>query len=296
MNVLFLKGTQAEYDAATKSAYTFYYTEDTHRLYLGEILLASQTAAIGHINAAFTGKEATITSSYTPAGTISTIEQTPTGSIEVSVEEATEGQAANYTPAGEIDKPGISVDLDTVTIGSIVSAGELPSATLDEGTLPSATLNPGKLPTLNFAPGSFPEYSFNAGALPELKVTEGTGGELVLEYVDGELASFETTSEGVAPSVTWDAGELSSLEFNAGALPHLTFNKGLLPSIEEKVVVQGVAATLEQAPKFTGSPVLIRGGFAGNKFTITPVFTGTAGTATATYTPEGTVSAEIVED
>lgn len=37
----FLQGTQAKYDALEKKdANTFYYTIDTHKLFLGEILLA----------------------------------------------------------------------------------------------------------------------------------------------------------------------------------------------------------------------------------------------------------------
>lgn len=298
MNVMFLKGTQAEYDAAQKTAYTFYYTEDTHRLYLGEVLLASQMAAIGTIESTFTGKQATITSNFTPAGTISEIVHTPAGSITVAAAAPQLGETANYTPAGEISKPGISIDSETVVIGSVKNAGELPTANLSEGTLPSATLNQGTLPSLTFDAGSFPEYKLEGkvGNIFTAEMSDSVEDLLILNMEDGEEYSLVKEVEGELPSVSFNAGTLPSLSFNAGAMPVLTFNAGQLPTIEEKTVLTGVAAALESAPKFTGTPVYIRGGFSGQKFSITPTFTGTAGTATATYTPEGDVSSFIKEE
>ena len=298
MNVMFLKGTQAEYDAAQKTAYTFYYTEDTHRLYLGEVLLASETAAIGRIDSTFEGTMATISSTYTPSGSISKIEHTPEGSVEVAVAALQEGEVANYTPAGEISKPGISIDSETVVINSVKTVGELPSAILSEGTLPSATLNQGTLPSLTFDAGSFPEYTLEGkvGNIFTAEMSDSVEDLLILSMEDGEEYSLVKETEGTLPRVSFNAGSLPNLTFNAGAMPVLTFNAGQLPTIEEKTVLTGVAAALECAPKFSGTPVYIRGGFSGQQFSITPTFTGIAGTATATYAPEGDVVSSFVKE
>lgn len=74
---------------------------------------------------------------------------------------------------------------------------------------------------------------------------------------------------GVLPSFTATvADETLSLNFNAGKFY----------DTQKVSVVSNVSATVDQ-PKFTGTPVELKGSF-----------TGTAGTATASYTPKGTVS------
>ena len=291
MNVMFLKGTQAEYDAAQKTAYTFYYTEDTHRLYLGEVLLASETAAIGRIDSTFEGTMATISSTYTPSGSISKIEHTPEGSVEVAVAALQEGETANYTPAGSVNTPGISITPEHATVNSLIGVGTLPTATFDAGELPSAKLNDGTLPSLEFNSGSFPVYSFNAGKMPQLnaRISSNDDRKLELTWEPGETPALTTTKNGTLPSATFEAGALSTLTFDAGTKPALTFNAGTLPSYEAVSVLKNVSATLDEEITFQGTPVVIRGGFKGTKFSITPTFTGLQGTATASYTPEGKV-------
>ena len=292
MNVLFLKGTQAEYDAAQKTAYTFYYTEDTHRLYLGEVLLASETAAIGRIDSTFEGTMATISSTYTPSGSISTIEHTPEGSVEVAVAALQEGETANYTPAGSINTPGISITPEHASVNSLIGVGTLPTATFDAGELPSAKLNDGTLPSLEFNSGSFPVYSFNAGKMPQFnaRISSNDNKKLELTWETGETPALTTTKNGTLPSATFEAGTLSTLTFDAGTKPALTFNAGALPSYEAVSVLKNVSATLDEEITFQGTPVVIHGGFKGTKFYITPTFTGSQGTATASYTPEGKVT------
>lgn len=297
MNVMFLKGTQAEYDAAQKTAYTFYYTEDTHRLYLGEVLLASETAAIGRIDSTFEGTMATISSTYTPSGSISTIEHTPEGSVEVAVAALQEGEVANYTPAGSINTPGISITPEHATVNSLIGVGTLPTATFEAGDLPSAELNDGALPSLEFNAGSFPVYTFDTGKMPQFsaQVNKNDNTTLELDWEQGELPTLITATEGVLPSATFNAGSHSTLVFNAGTKPTLTFDAGTLPSYETISVLKNVSAKLDEAITFQGTPVFIRGGFKGTKFFVTPTFTGLEGTAVATYTPEGTVNTTFGE-
>lgn len=73
MNVKFLKGLAAQYAAATKDAYTFYYTTDDNKVYLGEIELstpAGVAAAIALVNDGTKGNEALYTALTTLSGNI----------------------------------------------------------------------------------------------------------------------------------------------------------------------------------------------------------------------------------
>lgn len=92
--------------------------------------------------------------------------------------------------------------------------------------------------------------------------------DIIPEMADINVIDVSDGS-GVLPSFTATvADETLSLNFNAGKFY----------STQKVRVVLDVSATADQ-PKFTGNPVELKGSF-----------TGTAGTATAEYTPAGTVS------
>lgn len=293
MNIQFLKGKQADYDILVKQPYTFYYTEDTHRLYLGDVLLANQTVAMGDISAVFKGEKATISSSFTPAGNISTIEHTPEGEVEIiAIENAV---STNYTPAGTINTPAVNVTPTTINISTIESNGVLPTATFEAGTLPSATLEAGALASLDFNPGQFPVYEFDPGALAAFEATIGEGAELILNWNSGKLPTLTKTEEGQLPSIVWNPGSAPKLVWTPGKLPSLIFNAGALPTLVNTTVVTDVSAVLANELAFIGSGVYLQGGFTGHAFTIAPTFTGSAGTATAEYTPAGSIDIKFIE-
>lgn len=84
----------------------------------------------------------TASGTFTPAGSISINAYTPDGTISVN-----KNGNKNYTPAGTVSTPQITVEPDTGTVNSITGVGTLPtwSASVSNETL-----------VFNFAPGTLP--------------------------------------------------------------------------------------------------------------------------------------------
>lgn len=211
----------------------------------------------------FTGTQATINSSFTPAGNVTitsgsgTANYTPAGTVSQPTFTGTEGNVsvsgtpagsvtigtgngtANYTPAGSISVTP-TVTVNTTTVNSITNVGTLPSCTMPNLT---TSYSDGTL-TLTWTAGSF-----DAGTLP----TKGAN-TTVATGIKSATASGSFTGTGVQLTGTFSGNSLTSTG---------TFTP---------------AGTVSQ-PTFTGTGTKLSG-----------TFTGTGGTATATYTPAGSVS------
>lgn len=100
-DVKFLRGTAAQYTAATKSDKTFYYTTDTHKLYLGEYELTTEESiktAVQLVNNGTKGNEALYSEIQKLEGSAST-----EGSIAyllAALKTEIEGEVVNSISAG----------------------------------------------------------------------------------------------------------------------------------------------------------------------------------------------------
>ena len=100
-DVKFLRGTAAQYTAATKSDKTFYYTTDTHKLYLGEYELTTEAdikTAVQLVNNGTKGNEALYSEIQKLEGSAST-----EGSIAyllAALKTEIEGEVVNSISAG----------------------------------------------------------------------------------------------------------------------------------------------------------------------------------------------------
>lgn len=161
---------------------------------------------------------------------------------------------------------GSTGSLKALAFKDSASAAYTPAGTISQPTFTGtkATISAKYTPagTVAISKGTGTANYTPAGTVsaPNIILEERVTDINAIDIVDGA---------GILPSFTATvADETLSLGFDAGK-PYQT----------EKVrVVTGVSATADQ-PKFTGTPVELKGSF-----------TGTAGTATASYTPTGTVS------
>lgn len=153
----------------------------------------------------FTGTKTTISSSFTPSGTVSISEGIGT---------------ANYTPKGTVSKPTVSVSVNTTSVKPFGNAGTLPSCTLpswsasvsDEtlilswsdgtfsaGTLPSAGTAVTVATGIKSATATQPTFT---GAGAELKAEfTGTEGTVKGEYTPSGTVSKPTFS-GASATIT----------------------------------------------------------------------------------------------
>ena len=254
----------------------------------GTISKISHTPA-GAVTASFTGTANMTTNSveHKPAGTISKINHTHTVNVTSSFSGTAATISSSYTPAGTISKPSITVTPSKVNVSYVNSVGTLPSATFNAGTLPSATLGKGTLPSATFNAGTLPSATFSVAYNSTSKTVNIT----------------HTFSAGTLPSHTFNAGTLPSLTFNAGTLPSLTFNAGTLPTVTNVSVLNGASAALAANPAFTGTAGTATASYtpAGtvtsnastSYFNNTPTFTGTSFNHSHTYTPAGSINASF---
>lgn len=157
--------------------------------------------------------------SYTPTGTISeptftgtqkTISSTftPSGSIKISNGAGT----ANYTPKGTVSAPTLTVTVDTTSIKPFGSAGTLPTCTLPSM---SATVSDETL-TLSWSSGSF-----SAGTLPSAgtDITVATG----IKSATASNPTFTGTGTELVATFTGIQGEAIASYAPEGAISQPTF-------------------------------------------------------------------------
>lgn len=139
----------------------------------------------------FTGTQATITSGFTPAGSVS---------------------VNAITPSGSVSKPTVTVTPNTATVNSITAVGTLPSCTLPSL---STTYANGNL-TFGWSAGSF-----SAGTLP----TKGSNQTVVTGIKSVESTTPTFTGDEVTPtaSFTGTAGEATATYTPAGTNAKPTF-------------------------------------------------------------------------
>lgn len=241
----------------------------------------------------FTGTQGDVSVSYTPAGTVSkptfsgtkaTISSSYTPAGTVSAPTFTGDEATitvSFTPEGTVSKPsftgsavnsGAPDTTNVSTIYQITGVGSLPSLDFSTGTLPSASLSKGTLPSASISDGAVSL----TGSVTDRHLTIG------VSYTKQVL----TFSAGTLPSLTWSAGTLPSATFSAGSLP--TRSSVSMPNTKHTHSV--TAAGSVSQPTFTGTADSASSTYTPTGTISAPTFTGTAGTATATYTPAGSVS------
>lgn len=253
----------------------------------------------------FTGTQATITSTYTPAGSVtisvgnsSTKNYTPAGTVSKPTFTGTEGNiSASYTPAGSV-----TISKGTGT-ANYTPAGTVskPTFTGTEGNI-SASYTPTGSVTISKGTGTANYTPEGSVSTPTITVTPNTATVTSITGVGTlpscTLPSLSATVSNENLTLGWSAGE-----FSAGTLP--TKDSG-------KTVVTGIKSATSTQPSFTGTGAELKASFSGTAGTATGKFTpagsvsqpsftgtgaelkasfsGTAGTATGKFTPAGSVS------
>lgn len=266
----------------------------------------------GSVSSTFTGKQATINSSFTPAGSVTiskgtgTANYTPAGTVsQPTFTGSTSSGSTTYTPAGTVSQPTFSGTEATITIahmpkGSVSqptftgSAGIATATYTPAGTISKITHTPAGSITMSTGTGTA-NYT-PAGSVSQPTFT-GTQATISSSYTpSGTISEIKHTPAGTvsAPTITVTPNTTTVNSITAvGTLPELTmtytedtknltfgWNKGTLPTKKDGITVAtGINSATASQPTFTGTA-----------FSVIPTFTGTAGTATATYTPAGSVS------
>lgn len=143
----------------------------------------------------FTGKQATINSSFTPAGTVAISKGNGT---------------ANYTPQGSVSTPTVTVTPNTTTVNSITGVGSLPNLTT---SVANETL------TIGWSAGSLPTKGNNTTVVTGIKSATasqpsftGTGVELKGTFsgtAGTATATYTPEGNNSAPKFTGTAGTVT---------------------------------------------------------------------------------------
>lgn len=215
-------------------------------------------------SAAFSNGAVTASATYTPAGSVSvTLAQTATAASLTK---------SDYTPAGTVSKPNVTVTPTTATVEVKDAAGAV--------TAGSAA---------SFTSGSFSGGSFTQGTD---KFTAPTWTATVPESEPG------VSTENLV--ISWSAGSFTQGNDSFTAATHgadtFTANTPTsvtLPTFKNQTVMTGASAALEAAPTFTGTTATnaLVTGVAYDKATVeSQTFTGTEATIDSTGTASGDVT------
>ena len=275
----------------------------------------------------FTGTAGKASATYTPAGSISKITHTPAGSVIISKGTGTanytpEGSVSqptfngtqatiesSYTPAGTVTAPTITVTPSTATVNSITAVGTLPELTMtytessknltfswSAGTLPTKGSNTTVVTGISAA-SSAPTFTGTAGTATATYTPAGSVSKPTFTGTGAELkGSFSGTKFEVTPTFSGTQATIESSYTPAGTVSKPTFSgesvsgsttytpvgtvsKPTFSGEEATISISTTAQGTISQPTFTGTGVELKG-----------TFTGNAGTATATYTPKGTVA------
>ena len=267
---------------------------------LGLKALAYKDSAKGIISTADS-----VTVNYTPAGTVNvTLKQTATevastgtftpkgsitgsaikgGSIAVTLKDAEEASdvsltKGNYTPAGTISKPAITLSKGTAqaVVTGVTSAGTAPS--LETGFYKAGSA--ASYSHSGFSGGSLGAASKASFATEGIKATVGTAGE------DAECLIFSAvnTSEAVTEQGQFTAAVYGTDKFDGGSATVIDtskFNAGSMPTFSTGSVDVIQSAALAEAPTFTGTEaenILVTGATYVKQVVNAATFNGTAAT------------------
>lgn len=187
-------------------------------------------------DAANTATPISSTGKFTPAGSIST-DYTPAGTASFAKDNAN-----GVEITGTVSAPDVTVSLTKATVlGSVKSAGTLPSKAADTFSAGSATTETGKFATEG--------VTATVGA-------DGTD--------DAETLVFATAG-------TADA--LNKLNYTAPSYTEGAFSAGAMPTFDTAEVANGVESATATAPTFTGDKYAAS--FLGTKATISANLVGT---------------------
>lgn len=196
------------------------------------------------VSAADAGNAATPISStgkFTPAGSIST-EYTPAGTASFAKDNAN-----GVEITGTVSAPDVTVSLTKATVlGSVKSAGTLPSKAADIFSAGSATTETGKFATEG------------------VTATVGAAGT-----DDAETLVF---------AVAGTADALNKLNYVAPSYTEGAFSAGAMPTFENAEVANGVESATATAPTFSGDKYAAS--FTGTKATISANLVGAEGDVT----------------
>lgn len=190
------------------------------------------------------GNVATLISStgkFTPAGSISA-EYTPVGTASFAKDNVN-----GVEITGTVSAPNVTVSLTKATVlGSVKSAGTLPSKAADTFSAGSATTETGKFATEG------------------VTATVGAAGT-----DDAETLVF---------AVAGTADALNKLNYVAPSYTEGAFSAGAMPTFENAEVANGVESATATAPTFSGDKYAAS--FTGTKATISANLAGTEGDVT----------------
>ena len=215
-------------------------TADELKEALGLKALAYKDSASGTVAGVVTGvKDAT----YTPEGSVN---------VNVTYASTAMSSTGNFTPAGTISAPDISVVPATAQIQHIASLGELPS---------------------------YIAAVYNAPSAKEDKAQYATSGMLA--------AIDEEDAEKLVISTAPKADALTGINFNAGSYTPAEFNAGALPTYgAAQTIVTGITSATATAPIFTGTQGAVNVSGNYDKASATGSFSGTQATISHEVTTE----------
>ena len=203
----------------------------------------------------------TASSSYTPAGSVST--PTFTGSSSSVTITASDNTSGNYQPKGTVSQPTFSGN--SLTSGGKFTPEGSVTVTTNATTNKTATVSPAGSGTATYTP---------AGSVEAPTISVSSAGSTTTVN--------SITAVGTLPSLTTTVtNENLTISFSQGTLP----TKG-----SDTTVKTGDASYTASAPAFTGTGVRLVTGNIAVPNTYTASFTGTEGDVSVTGTPSGTVS------
>lgn len=250
----------------------------------------SVTAAGTVSQPTFTGDEMTSTGTFQPTGTVSqptfegaqgnvSVSGTPAGSIGVGA------GTANYTPAGTVSAPNVTVTPTKDNTGYMASSatggGSVTPGAAAQATMPDLAMTvENETLSLSWTPGSFTPNTPTAVTLPTFAAKE------VVTDIESATASVPTfTGTGVDLEFTGTAMNSTGKFTPEGTVSQPTFsgNTG-------NVSVSGTPEGTVSQPTFTGSAadVSVTGTPTGT--VSQPTFSGTEASVTVKGTPAGEVS------
>ena len=192
-------------------------------------------------DAANTATPISSTGKFTPAGSIST-DYTPAGTASFAKDNAN-----GVEITGTVSAPDVTVSLTKATVlGSVKSAGTLPSKAADTFSAGSATTESGKF------------------------ATEGVTATVGADGTDD--------AETLVFAAAGTAAALNKLNYTAPSYTEGAFSAGAMPTFDTAEVANGVESATATAPTFSGDKYAAS--FLGTKATISANLVGTEGDVT----------------
>lgn len=225
---------------------------------------------------------AQVSHDHTFTGTGTMIKGTFTGTEQTA--------SVDYTPAGSVSTPTITVTPNTTTVNSITAVGTLPALTYSEKKASKITAwSAGTSPSLTFAQGSLPSANLSGGSA-SLTGAVSTGPNRTVTLTHSHSNPTLSFSAGALPTATFNAGTVPSLTYETAAASEITnWSAGSLPTKGgNTTVVTGIKNATSTQPAFTGTTATISHKHTPSGSVTITTAAPTSG-ETANYTPVGTV-------